>query len=208
MYKTRDEKIKETVEALKIALPIETVLEQLDTKKTAGAYFCPLVPHHKASFRVTKTGTGFQCFHCGAKGTVISLLTELRERNLIQLPASNNFESTLLAIGEEFNIPLPYRDFSTSVDKDVPLITQISDIFSKTRHRHASPTVSTTEMIYNSNLFKLKNGTVSIEEFVATVASLQDPQDTVASALIQSIKTMEDLFADDEDGDWEGGIQF
>lgn len=206
MYRTRDEKVKETVESLKIALPIDVVLDKLDVKQSGGAYFCPLVPHHKASFRVTKTGTGFQCFHCGAKGTVITLLTELSERGLLHLSTSGTFESLLLAIGDEFDVPLPYKNFNTSVDDDIPLTKQIDYILNKTKHRAAQPTTETVEMLYKNNIMKLKTGEMPVSDFVDFVASVQEPKQSAAIDLIASFKSLEDLFEDDEDddGSWEG----
>lgn len=206
MYKSRDEKVKETIESLKIALPIDVVLEKLDVKQSGGAYFCPLVPHHKASFRVTKTGTGFQCFHCGAKGTVITLLTELTERGVLSLATNGSFESLLLAMGDEFGIQLPYKNFNTTVDDDISLTKQVDYILNKTKCRRAKPTTETVEMLYKNNINALKTGQMSAIDFVDFVASVQEPQQSVAVDLVASFKSLEDLFADDDDDDgvWEG----
>ncbi len=200
MYVTRKIKMRETLEVIKVALPIDKVLEHVGVQKKDGAHFCPITPHHKAAFRATKSGTGYQCFHCGSKGTVITLLTELQKNKTLVLPDPKYFDAFLYAVAAMFEIPLPYKNLNTEVDDKTTLSDQLDFIMRDLKRPKAIPTTPTVQIQYNKALRKLKANVITPEEFTDIVADIQAPDENkIAKELVANIQTMEDLFADEED---------
>lgn len=70
------------LEALKLALPIETVIGEYVQLRKAGATFKGLCPFHtekSPSFTVSPQRGSFRCFGCGKSGDVVTFLMEIEK---------------------------------------------------------------------------------------------------------------------------------
>lgn len=205
--KTKEQKIREVREILKVSLPLTRVLNELfNVGREDKFYYCPFHPGtSRGTLRITPNGYGFNCFHCNAHGTVLDLLYNTSKQGVSKsLPFVLDYGEFALSVFRYFELVPPFSHMNTEYGSDETLLDIVNLLLKRTEIESVDIPSDTVLMSARRNIRKFKNGTMSAVDLVDYFYSLQSEEDNYKDivASFAGIEDLRDLLDMDFD-EWE-----